>query len=307
MEEEFVIYKPKPLIYISNDLTQRERLIFNFLIKLVNTQNKEENPKYVFRLGNIKNICNIRDFEAIRAILYNLSETNLEIDLLKNKRKLKIMKNISMKKSEVSITFSNEFMELFKINSYANIDIKEQTKLKSKYSIIIYEMIKDYYRINNSFIQIPHIEIDTFKNLMGFKNISNYDLKKIVLEKIIVDINKNTNFNFTYKFLNKIGSKKPTHIELKFSKEKSIIPKIENKKSDAETLKEIEKKMECLRLKDIENEKKMEWLKLEDIKIAKRRDALTKQEIYCEENTSRYERYMNDYENRVNEMGREEE
>jgi hypothetical protein len=293
MEEEFVIYKPKPLIYISNDLTQRERLIFNFLIKLVNTQNKEENPKYVFRVGNIKNICNIRDFEVIRAILYNLFETNLEIDLLKNKRKLKIMKNISMKKSEVSITFSNEFMELFKINSYANIDIKEQTKLKSKYSIIVYEMIKDYYRINNSFVQIPHIEIETFKNLMGFKNISNYDLKKIVLEKIIADINKNTNFNLTYKFLNKIGSKKPTHIELKFSKEKSIIPKIENKKSDAEILKEIEKKME--------------WLKLEDIKIAKRRDASIKQEIYCEETTKRYERYMNNFENRVNEMGREEE
>lgn len=291
MEEEFVIHKPKPLIYINN-LTQRERLIFNFLIKLVNTQNKEENPKYVFRLGNIKNICNIRDFEAIRAILYNLFETILEIDLLKNKRKLKIMKNISMKKSEVSITFSNEFMELFKINSYANIDIKEQTKLKSKYSIIIYEMIKDYYRTNNSFVQIPHIEIETFKNLMGFKNISNYDLKKIVLEKIIVDINKNTNFNFTYKFLNKIGSKKPTHIELKFSKEKSIIPKIENKKSNAEILKEIEKQRELLRI--------------ENIQIAKRRDALTKQEIYCEETTKRYEKFMNEFENRVNEMGEEE-
>ena len=294
MEEEFVIHKPKPLIYISNDLTQRERLIFNFLIKLVNTQNKEENPKYVFRLGNIKNICNIRDFEAIRAILYNLFETNLEIDLLKNKRKLKIMKNISMKKSEVSITFSNEFIELFKINSYANIDIKEQTKLaKSKYSIIIYEMIKDYYRINNSFVQIPHIEINTFKNLMGFKNISNYDLKKIVLEKIIVDINKNTNFNFTYKFLNKIGSKKPTHIELKFSKEKSIIPKIENKKSDAETLKEIKKERE--------------YLRLENIQIDEKRYTLIKEGIYYEDTIKRYKRCMNEFENWVDEKRCEEE
>ena len=294
MEEEFVIHKPKPLIYISNDLTQRERLIFNFLIKLVNTQNKEENPKYVFRLGNIKNICNIRDFEAIRAILYNLFETNLEIDLLKNKRKLKIMKNISMKKSEVSITFSNEFIELFKINSYANIDIKEQTKLaKSKYSIIIYEMIKDYYRINNSFVQIPHIEINTFKNLMGFKNISNYNMKKIILEKIIVDINKNTNFNFTYKFLNKIGSKKPTHIELKFSKEKSIIPKIENKKSDAETLKEIKKERE--------------YLRLENIQIDEKRYTLIKEGIYYEDTIKRYKRCMNEFENWVDEKRCEEE
>lgn len=293
MEEEFIIHKPKPLIYISNDLTQRERLIFNFLIKLVNTQNKEENPKYVFRLGNIKNICNIRDFEAIKAILYNLFETKLEIDLLKNKRKLKIIKNISMKKSEVSITFSNEFMELFKINSYANIDIKKETPLKSKYSIILYEMIKDYYRANNALVQIPHIEIDTFKNLMGFKNISNYDLKKFVLEKIIVDINKNTNFNFTYKFLNKIGSKKPTHIELKFSKEKSIIPKIENKKSDAETLKEIKKERE--------------YLRLENIQIDEKRYTLIKEGIYYEDTIKRYKRCMNEFENWVDEKRCEEE
>jgi hypothetical protein len=287
MEEELVIHKPKPLIYISNDLTQRERLIFNFLIKLVNTQNKEENPKYVFRLGNIKNICNIRDFEAIRAILYNLFETKLEIDLLRNKRKIKLIENLSMKKSEVSITFSNEFMELFKIN-YANIDIKEQTKLKSKYSIIIYEMIKDYYRINNSFVQIPHIEIDTFKNLMGFKNISNYDLKKFVLEKIIVDINKNTNFNLGYKFLNKIGSKKPTHIELKFSKEKSIIPKIENKKSNAEILKEIKKERE--------------WLRLENIQIDEKRYTSIKDGIYYEDAIKRYKSVIRELDKKIDEF-----
>lgn len=69
---------------------------------------------------------------------------------------------------------------------------------------------------------------------------------------------KNTNLNFTYKSLNKNGSKKPTHIELKFSKEKSIISKIENKKSSAEILKEIEKQRESL--------------KLENIEIAERRD-----------------------------------
>ena len=149
-------------------------------------------------------------------------------------------------------------------------------------------MIKDYYRINNSFVQIPHIEIDTFKNLMGFKNISNYDLKKFVLEKIIVDINKNTNFNFTYKFLNKIGSKKPTHIELKFSKEKSIIPKIENKKSDAEILKEIKKERE--------------YLRLENIETAKRRDASTKQEIYCDENLKRYESVIRELDKKIDEF-----
>lgn len=150
-------------------------------------------------------------------------------------------------------------------------------------------MIKDYYRINNSFVQIPHIEIDTFKNLMGFKNISNYDLKKFVLEKIIVDINKNTNFNFTYKFLNKIGSKKPTHIELKFSKEKSIIPKIENKKSDAESLKEIKKERELSMLENIQI-------------AAEKRYTSIKKEIYYEDAIKRYKSVIRELDKKIDEF-----
>jgi hypothetical protein len=123
---------------------------------------------------------------------------------------------------------------------------------------------------------------------MGFKNISNYDLKKFVLEKIIVDINKNTNFNLGYKFLNKIGSKKPTHIELKFSKEKSIIPKIENKKSNAEILKEIKKERE--------------WLRLENIQIDEKRYTSIKDGIYYEDAIKRYKSVIRELDKKIDEF-----
>mgnify|MGYP005987715597 CR=1 FL=1 len=214
------INKPKPLIYISNDLTKRERLVFNFLVKLVNTQIKIEKPSYVFTLGNIKNVYNIRNFEVIRGILFKLTETKIEIDLLKNKRYLKVIENVLIRKTEIEVLFTNDFIDLFIDKHYAQIDLKVMSKLNSKYSIIIYEMIKDYYRKNNYFVQIPHIELQIFKRLMGNEKLSNSDLKRFVLDKIIIDIEKHTDFNLKYSFLNKNGSKKYTHIEIKFSKEK---------------------------------------------------------------------------------------
>lgn len=116
----------------------------------------------------------------------------------------------------------------------------------------------DFYRINNHFLQIPHLPIETFKKLVGFKNISNYDLKRIVLNKVIEDINQNTDFNLEYQFLNKNWSKKTTHIELKFSKDKSIklqknqeikeIKEVKKEKIGIELLNEIKKERELLRI-----------------------------------------------------------
>lgn len=281
MENEFLIHKPKPLIYISNDLTKRERLIFNFLIKLVNTQIKKENPKYEFRLGNIKNVCNIRDFEAIRGILFNFLHLDLEVNILKDKKILKPIENIVFTKSNIEITFTNEFINLFEVSSYATINIKNQKKLNSKYSIVLYEIINDYYRESNHFMQIPHIEINLFKELMGFKNISNYDLEKIVLRKVVEDINKNSEFNLDYNFLNKNGSKKTTHIEFRFSKEK--LPK---KISNEEILKQIKKERELL-----DAEKAL---------MGERRFQMIKQEIQFEETIKKYEKVMKEFDNRVN-------
>lgn len=291
-DNELNIFKPKPLIYISNDLTQRERLIFNFLIKLVNTQNKEENLKYVFTLANIKDVFNIRHFEAIRDILTKLSKTIFMIDILNEEKELKPIKSMSIKNKNIEIIFTSEFLELFNQNKYATVDLYTLTKLKSKYSIIIYEMIMDFYRINNHFLQIPHLPIETFKKLVGFKNISNYDLKRIVLNKVIEDINQHTDFNLEYQFLNKNGSKKTTHIEFKFSKDKSI------KLQKNQEIKEVKKEKIGIELLN-EIKKQRELLKNEMAQIGQRREELTKLIIEKEEIIKRYKKVMLDFDNKV--------
>lgn len=154
MIEDFIIQKPKPLIYISNDLTKREKLVLNFLILVARSQIKDKNIKCEFMLADIKNVCNIRDFGVIRDILKSFNSNMLNIDLLKEEKQLKIIENLTINTSKVEVLFSEDFFNLLKINSYASIDLKQQTKLNSKYSIILYEMISDYYRESNHFMQI---------------------------------------------------------------------------------------------------------------------------------------------------------
>ena len=241
MIEDFIIQKPKALIYISNDLTKRERLVLNFLILVARSQIKEKNIKCEFMLADIKNVCNIRDFRVIRDILKSFNSNMLNIDLLKEEKQIKVIEDLTINTSRVEVLFSEDFFNLLKISSYASIDLKQQTKLNSKYSILLYEMIIDYYRESNHFMQIPHIKLNSFKNLMGFKDISNYQLKTKVLNAIIKDIENETDFYLQYEFLKKGGSKRYNYIEFKFSK-----LKMKQKKSNEQILKEIERQMKKL-------------------------------------------------------------
>lgn len=276
MIEDFIIQKPKPLIYISNDLTKREKLVLNFLILVARSQIKDKNIKCEFMLADIKNICNIRDFGVIRDILKSFNSNMLNIDLLKEEKQLKIIENLTINTSKVEVLFSEDFFNLLKINSYASIDLKQQTKLNSKYSIILYEMISDYYRESNHFMQIPHIKLNVFKNLMGFKDIVNYQLKTKVLNVIIKDIENETDFYLQYEFLKKGGSKKYNYIEFKFSK-----LKMKPKKSNEQILKEIERQREKLQ-EESEQLTKKRWEIWEE-----------KQEL--EETIERYKTEMNNF------------
>lgn len=279
MIEDFIIQKPKALIYISNDLTKRERLVLNFLILVARSQIKEKNIKCEFMLADIKNVYNIRHFKVIRDILKSFNSNMLNIDLLKEEKQIKVIEDLTINTSRVEVLFSEDFFNLLKINSYVKIDLKQQTKLNSKYSILLYEMINDYYRESNHFMQIPHIKLNVFKNLMGFEDITNYQLKTTVLNTIIKDIENETNFYLQYEFLKKGGSKKYNYIEFKFSK-----LKMKPKKSNEEILKEIERQREKLQ-EESEQLTKKRWEIWED-----------KNEL--EETIERYEKVLKEFDNK---------
>jgi len=78
---------------------------------------------------------------------------------------------------------------------YAKIDLLIIKDLKSKYAIILYELIKDYQNV-----QIPKMNDEEFKKLFGiadgegYKKISN--LRKRVLDTACKEINDNPDINY---------------------------------------------------------------------------------------------------------------
>ncbi len=125
-------------------------------------------------------------------------------------------------------------------------------------------------------MQIPHIKLDLFKNLIGFKVVSNYQLKEKVLNTIIKDIENETDFYLQYEFLKKQGSKKYNYIEFKFSKKK-----LKPKKSNEQILKEIERQREKLQ-EELEQ-------------LTKKRLEIWEEKKELEETIQRYKREMNKF------------
>ncbi len=220
LTEDITVLKPKKLIYVIGTMSQRARIIYNYFLSLITTTKTDNKGYYYTTIANIKNVCNINNYEVIRVILFDLQRTSLHIDILKSKISVNLIGEIVINdNNEVKLFFTPTIIELANgKNSYKKISITELTKLKSKYSITLYEMIQDYYRKNNSKMQIQDLIIEDFRELMGvkdkYKKLS--ELKRNVISKILIDINDLTDFNLKYEVLKKGGSTKPTHIRFNF-------------------------------------------------------------------------------------------
>jgi plasmid replication initiation protein len=96
-------------------------------------------------------------------------------------------------------------------NVFAKIDLKTIKDLKSKYSVIMYEVLEDYKNVN-----IPKMDLKKFRELMGIED-NQYkltsDLKKRVFEVIKTEINEKTNFTIDYELIKE--GKKITGIQWK--------------------------------------------------------------------------------------------
>lgn len=89
-------------------------------------------------------------------------------------------------------------------NIFAKIDLSIIKMLKSKYSVILYELLEDYKNVN-----VPKMTIEDYRELMGIEE-NQYkmtaDLKKWVIEVAKKEINEKTHFTVDYKLI-KTGRK----------------------------------------------------------------------------------------------------
>ncbi len=95
---------------------------------------------------------------------------------------------------------------------YANLNLVIIRGLNSKYAIILYELIKDYEKV-----EIPEMTIEDFRKLFNAEN--KYpkmrDLKRRVLDVAVKELNENENIDFLVSYELKKEGKAYTHIKFR--------------------------------------------------------------------------------------------
>ncbi len=253
-----IIKKPKKLITVQGQMGIRERQIYNVLLQLIETQTTDEKGYFYTTIANIRKSINIRDYKELKDILLNkLPYTRLKIELLnKNIEEQEVLQLIGEIKitnqNQVRLFFTPTIIEMVENKNYTKLEMEVLSRLNSKFSLAMYEIIKRYYVSNVNYYQIPQMELSQFRELMGIKE-NQYtriaDLKRKILEQIKKDINEKTSFNLDYELLKK-NSRRYNYIKFSFSKK---TPK--KIKSSEEKINNLEKELSQLNSRENFKEK----------------------------------------------------
>lgn len=272
IKSNIIINKPKSLTTVEGKMGVRERKVYNSLLSLIEKEpfpEKDTGKYYYTSLNEIAKITNITDWEELRDILLNkLPNTRLKIDLLNKDLSLKgiVIQLIGaikpINKTDFKVFFVPDIIELVKNKNYTKLEMDVLSKLNSKYSLTMFEIIKRYYVSNTSYYTIPDMKLEDFKSLMGidenqYKRVA--DFKRYVFNQIIKDINEKTDFNIDYELYKK-NSRSFNYVRFNFSK-KEVKEKIKDEAKAEELeiknyndfddeIRELKKQIEMLKTKN---------------------------------------------------------
>ncbi|MCL4496518.1 MAG: replication initiation protein [Deltaproteobacteria bacterium] len=222
------------------------------------------NKKELFALASEKEI-NEKDAEVL---IYELYKKEIKYNILGKDKSGVWEKGTGYTHAIPEMKFFKDYIEIslpepiydvlsqeIKPLSFAKLDILILRRFKSKFAIIIYEILSDY---TNS-PQIPKIPIDNLKKLFGVgKDYTITNLKKRCLDPAVAEINQIPNIDFTASY--DIIRRRQTPLEIQFKTEKNQEIVIDNeptqnqevmgKKADIppERVKEILKKLDISKL-----------------------------------------------------------
>ena len=255
-----VLQKPSGTIAIRVDLDAIQRKFYDALLYIAKHELKEnkEKKRFTIPLKDVKAILSKSDKIDKNNSYYieklkEVKKKDAEYNILDKDKGLKIKGWVSLvsdlqvtedeKAKVVNITF--ELPERIKWalvdpnGLYANINLVIVRGLKSKYAIILYELVKDYEKV-----EIPEITIDDFRKLFNIEN--KYKgridhVKAKVLEPAIKELNENENVDFLVSYELKKTGKVYTHIKfhvkpkparVKFEQQAKKVIELEVKEND---------------------------------------------------------------------------
>lgn len=220
LNKELIIKKNSALIQVhAKALSAVQRKIINSLVYMIQKTGKQEN--YKIAISKIKELCNIVSVgnDEVKDNFKELADIKLEFNYL-NKDKNEVWEYMSLL-SHVKI-IPNEGEVIFELPSalrdrlinprlYAPIDVILIAGLKSSYSVVMYEFLRDYLTSP----VIPLLTIEQFRELMGvheneYKIFPN--LKNRVIDKAVNEINEKSDIKCWYELSSERG-RKYSHIQ----------------------------------------------------------------------------------------------
>lgn len=204
-----IIPKHSSSIGISNPLSALQKKVFNILIYKARNSEASSDGIYSISVNELKNRLGLQRGDKNNTHLKRQIEEIMKIvvkfDLFhKDKNSIwsaaPLLAGAQIKNGILRYSFSHFLKDkLLDPDIFTILDLIIIQGLSSKYSIALYENIKDFY--DTSFPKIP---IDKFRELMGveddkYKKIT--DLKKRVIETSVNEINEKTDLSVKYELV----------------------------------------------------------------------------------------------------------
>jgi len=244
--KEIILKKHGAMIQTNvKELTMVQRKLVNSLLSLVQKTGNQE--IYKSTISYFKNTCNITSTQNLdfKEQMLSLIKIVIEFNYLNKDHKhvweaMPLLAGAKIIDEHGNIEFAmSPFLKekILKPDMYAPLNVKLIAGFKSSYSIILYELLRDYLTA----VKIPKITIEEFRDLMGVKK-HEYkmfkDLKNRVIEIAINEVNKKSDINCSYKLIrDNENSSKYTHIQLFASlKEQNLNTIFKNEENENELI-----------------------------------------------------------------------
>ncbi len=229
---EIIIDKNSSSIQISNKISSTQRKCYNYMLKIAKNEFKKDKNQRIFQVTADELMSffeiGIKNHTYIKNELEVLNRTQIKYNILgKNKRSKEsgaftLIAGYKYVNGLITYSFPPHIEEMIlNPKMFGKINLVVIKSLRSRYSIALYELAEDYINV-----QIPKMEMDKFRELMGLEEKHYYKfsaLKKYVIDVATDEINQSDNISFTLSYeLIKTG-RKITHIKFTTHKKEDVL------------------------------------------------------------------------------------
>jgi plasmid replication initiation protein len=203
MHSKKEVVKHSGAIQVSNDrISLLQRKIWNVL--LANAYDDLLNKEiYSIKLKDLASILRFdsKNFEFLKEAVAEMQTILIQWNILDKDRAAwvssQFLGEVAIKPHSGVIDYSwgpEMRKKLHSPTMYAKISLAIQSRFKSKYSLILYELCLDYFMKKQGKGETPWIDIEDFKKLLGVENDKYcqkfYHMNHAVIKKALTEINK---------------------------------------------------------------------------------------------------------------------